>query len=136
MNLLLIRDMFSKQCTLGKMFVNGVYECETLEDFDRHIETIGVKVDGQTAIPRGKYKVIIDQSNRFKRDLPRLLEVPYFEGIRIHSGNTSGDTEGCILVGSARSGDSVVKSRLAFDAIFNKLEAANRRGEEIFIEVR
>ena len=77
------------------------------------------------AIPKGKYKVIITPSNRFKRDLPLLQNVPGFEGIRIHSGNTNHDTEGCILVGQTRAADFIGNSRKAFDKLFPKLQKAS-----------
>lgn len=103
--------------TIGEMLVNGVWECYTLEDVERD-----VKIKGETAIPKGKYKVIINQSNRFKRLLPLLLNVPNFEGVRIHAGNTNHDTEGCILVGKTRSKDFIGKSRKAFDSLFAKMQ--------------
>ncbi len=136
MKLLLNRDEFLDTCTMGNLFIDGEPECVILEDVDRHLEARGVKVAGKTAIPRGTYHVIINESARFKRRLPLLLQVPYFEGIRIHPGNTSADTEGCLLPGIFRSGNSVAKSRLAFDALFAKLNAAIGRGEEITIEVK
>ncbi len=103
--------------TIGEMLVNGVWECYTLEDVERD-----VKIKGETAIPKGKYKVIINQSNRFKRLLPLLIDVPNFEGVRIHAGNTNHDTEGCILVGKTRSKDFIGKSRKAFDSLFAKMQ--------------
>lgn len=137
MNLLLIRDAFSPTTTLGKLFVNGAYQCETLEDCDRKLEAGGKKVEKNTAIPRGTYSVIIDYSNRFRRDMPNILAVLQFEGIRIHSGNTAADTEGCILVGKLRINDnSIGYSRDAFGLLYAKLEAAYERNEEITIEVR
>jgi hypothetical protein len=84
----------------------------------------GVKVDGQTAIPAGEYKVVIDMSTRFKRLMPHLLDVPMFTGIRIHAGNVSADTEGCLLLGRKRGENDVEESKLAFDAFFPKLQAA------------
>lgn len=137
MKLSLVRDTDGKTCTLGKMFIDDDFECHSLEDVDRRLELGGEKIYGQTAIPRGTYRVIIDRSQRFKRDLPRLLSVPQFEGIRIHPGNTAADTHGCILVGRYRVGDgSVSQSVLAFKTLFNKIQAAIARGEEVTIEVR
>jgi len=104
---------------IGELTVDGVWECYTLEDIERDI-----KIKSETAIPKGTYKVIINQSNRFKRLLPLLLDVPGFEGVRIHSGNTNHDTEGCILVGRTRSKDFIGQSRKAFDKLFEKMKKA------------
>jgi hypothetical protein len=137
MRIVLVRDTFTKTTTLGKISIDGAVICETLEDTDRKLEDGGEKVYGETAIPRGTYKIIIDYSQRFHRDLPRLLDVPQFEGIRIHPGNTHVDTHGCILPGSMRINDnSVGYSRSAFNDLFNKLEAAFEKGEDITIEVK
>lgn len=105
--------------TIGELLIDGIWECYTLEDIERE-----VKVKSETAIPKGTYKVIINQSNRFKRLLPLLLNVPNFEGIRIHSGNTNHDSEGCILVGRTRSKDFIGQSRKAFDTLFAKMQKA------------
>ncbi len=105
--------------TIGELFINGVFECFTLEDVERP-----VKIKNETAIPKGTYKVIINQSNRFKRLLPLLLNVPNFEGIRIHSGNSNHDTEGCILVGQTRNKNYIGQSRKAFNKLFKKMQAA------------
>lgn len=107
--------------TIGEMYVNGKFECYTLEDVERT-----EKIDGKTAIPKGKYKVIINQSNRFKRLLPLLLDVPNYAGVRIHSGNKAEDTEGCILVGETRSADFIGNSRKAFEKLFLKMQGAER----------
>jgi hypothetical protein len=90
-----------------------------LEDVERK-----EKIKSETAIPKGTYKVVINQSNRFKRLLPLLLNVPNFEGVRIHSGNSNHDTEGCILVGQTRGKDYIGQSRKAFDKLFKKMQAA------------
>ena len=79
------RFEFKDTYTVGKMYIDNIYECYTLEDVVR----TGAKVNGQTAIPTGTYNVIINHSNRFNRDLPLLENVPNFTGVRIHSGNTS-----------------------------------------------
>jgi len=113
------RYEFKDTYTVGRMYINDVYFCYTLEDKVRE----GVKVDGQTAIPNGTYSVIIDVSTRFGKQLPHILDVPNFTGVRIHSGNTSKDTEGCILLGHTYAGkDFVGNSKLAFDVFFNKLK--------------
>lgn len=126
MELLLKRTEKTKNSTIGQLFVDGVFECFTLEDVERE-----VKIKNITAIPKGKYKVVITPSNRFKRNLPLLLYVPNYEGVRIHSGNVSADTEGCILVGETKRTDFVGNSRKAFDKLFAKLKTA----EEINITI-
>ena len=138
MEIELTRQHFDDRSTIGSLSLDGKFECFTLEDCDRHLENPqkGVKVYGHTAIPRGKYKIIINRSTRFQRDMPLLLQVPYFEGIRIHSGNTDKDTDGCILVGDSRGNDYVGESRVAFGRLFDKLQAAIDAGEEITIEVK
>ena len=103
--------------TIGELLINGIFECFTLEDTERK-----VKIKGETAIPRGTYKVIINESNRFKRLLPLLIDVPNFEGVRIHSGNSNHDTEGCILVGQTRNKNYIGQSRKAFDKLFKKMQ--------------
>lgn len=109
----------SENSTIGEMTIDGKWECYTLEDKERDI-----KIKSETAIPKGTYKVIINQSNRFKRLLPLVLNVPGFEGIRIHPGNTNHDTEGCILVGRTRSKDFIGQSRKAFASLFIKMQLA------------
>ena len=136
MKLLVQREIFSSISSIGTLYVDGVRECHTLEDRDRHLEDGGEKVYGQTAIPRGIYKVLITFSNRFKKPMPLLVDVPGFEGIRIHPGNTAEDTHGCILVGVGIGQDILYNSRQAYEKLFNKLEAAEALGEEIEIEIR
>jgi len=99
MRLELIRTECGKVCTIGELLIDGKHECHTLEDV---VRADGVKVYGETAIPPGVYSVDITYSPRFKRDLPLLIGVQNFIGIRIHPGNTASDTEGCILVGQGR----------------------------------
>ncbi|OXE34915.1 MAG: hypothetical protein CGW95_17050 [Phenylobacterium zucineum] len=124
------RFMCGAVCTIGELLVDGEHECWTLEDVMR---PGGEKVPGETAIPDGTYKVIVNHSNRFGCDMPLLLEVPGFTGIRIHSGNLATQTEGCLLVGTGHTADSVTNSRLAFNTLFPKIRDAFRRGEEITI---
>jgi hypothetical protein len=109
----------TENSTIGELTIDGKFECYTLEDKERD-----VKIKRETAIPKGTYKVIINQSNRFKKLLPLLINVPNFEGIRIHPGNSNHDTEGCILVGMNRSVDYITKSRKAFDSLFKKMQGA------------
>lgn len=130
MELLLTRFIFNEECTIGQLEIAGRFECWTLEDVVRE-----VKIYGKTAIPAGAYKIIINRSNRFKRDLPLLLNVPNFEGIRIHSGNTAGHTEGCILVGQIKGQYSIARSRAAFNQLFAKMKRAFDRKETIQIKI-
>jgi len=109
----------TENSTIGELTVDGKFECYTLEDKERDI-----KIKGETAISKGTYKVIINQSNRFKKLLPLLLNVPNFEGVRIHPGNSNHDTEGCILVGQSISKDYISKSRKAFEKLFKKMQLA------------
>lgn len=121
MKLKLKRIEINPNFTVGKLYVDDVYQCYTLEDVVRK----GPKVDGKTAIPVGTYDVIIDHSNRFNREMPHILNVPGFTGVRIHSGNTSADTDGCILVGTTWSGqDFIGNSKLAYEGLFKKLQSS------------
>lgn len=127
MELMLNRFKGTEKSTLGRFFTNGATECYTLEDVRR---ADGVKVQDATAIPAGTYNVIIDASVRFKRDMPHVLDVPGFTGIRIHSGNTDADTDGCILLGNKIENDDFISgSHDAFNAWFPKLQAAIDAGE-------
>lgn len=126
------------QCSIGTLTVDGVFECFTLEDRVRERRGEPVeswKVPGETAIPFGTYNVVITPSQRFKRDLPLLENVPGFSGVRIHPGNGPEDTEGCILVGRAKWHDHVSESRLAFETLFAKIKRALAEGEQVSMEI-
>lgn len=105
--------------TLGRLYVNDAFFCYTLEDGVRD-----VKVAGETAIPFGHYRVVVDLSQRFGKLMPRLLDVPGFSGIRMHSGNTIADTSGCILLGMTRGRDQIGASRAAIDLFLPRLQKA------------
>ncbi len=135
MKLRLIREVLASDYTAGRLYVNNVFQCYTLEDADRRLENGGTKIYGETAIPLGSYPVIVNYSNRFKRELPLLVNVPQFEGIRIHPGNTHEDTHGCILVGNVRGSGQVNDSRAAFNKLFEKLEEAYAKEDAIEITV-
>lgn len=117
--------------TIGSLTVDGQWLAWTLEDAVRS----GPKVPGQTAIPAGRYPVLITHSARFRRDLPLLQYVPGFAGVRIHPGNTAADTEGCILVGLDRMAKSIGRSRAAFDALMALMWPAQRKGEPTTIVI-
>ena len=119
MELTLKRDILADGYTLGLLSVDGKHYCYTVEDMVRE----GVKIPGKTAIPYGRYKVIVNMSNRFKKLMPLLIDVPGFEGVRIHSGNTAEDTEGCIIVGRIRTEKGVRDSREVAQQLTELLKA-------------
>lgn len=141
MELYLKRSVKTDTSTIGKLSVNGKFLCLTLEDKDRDLvntmaaaDVAKIKVFAKTAIPRGRYKIILNQSTRFKKEMPLLLDVPGFAGIRIHSGNTSEDTEGCILVGENQQANWIGESRKAFNVLMVLLKGRYGK-EEIFITI-
>lgn len=135
MKLELQRFEFSEISTIGRLLIDGVQFCYILEDVDRKLECDAEKVYGKTAIPRGTYKIVLDYSNRFKRVLPRLLDVPGYVGVRIHPGNDAEDTDGCLLPGSTWRKDWVSNSRVTFDQLFDQLEQADESGEPIEVSI-
>ena len=140
MLILLKRLQCGKDGTIGTLYVNGCEECIVLEDVDRMLEIAdNMKINGESCIPRGNYEVIINFSNRFKKEMPLLLNVPRFEGVRIHAGNYTGDTEGCLLLGSSyiRKDDKpmILNSRATYDKFFAKLDASLQLGERCWIEI-
>jgi len=117
MELILIRKHFKEKYTIGALYLNQVLICSTLEDVVRDLHDINHdgdfddeaegKIYGKTAIPCGRYKIIVNMSRKLKRRLPLLLAVPGFEGIRIHGGRNETHTQGCILVG-----ENLIKGQL------------------------
>lgn len=134
MKLLLKRAAKRDTYTIGKLYVDGQYWCDTLEDPVRDLSR-EPKIPGRTAIPTGTYEVVVNISPKFKRLLPRLLNVPYFDGILIHRGNTAADTAGCILVGENRAVGKVLNSTFWEKRITEHLLAAQNRNEDIKITV-
>lgn len=118
-NLRLERECLEER-TLGKLYINKEFFCSTIEDKYRDLSK-EKKVYGETCIPFGTYKVIINMSPKYGRLMPRLLDVPHFDGILIHYGNTEQDSAGCIIVGK-RSGQKVINSRDTFNRLFARLE--------------
>ena len=110
MKLKLIRKYKCPNYTIGHLYINDKYFCDTLEDKVRQLDSIEDKIKHKTAIPEGKYKVVVTMSPRFKRLLPLLLNVPFFTGIRIHRGNNENDTSGCIIVGENKIKGKVINS--------------------------
>ncbi|PZN93959.1 MAG: hypothetical protein DCF30_21060 [Hyphomicrobiales bacterium] len=119
MQITLKRTVLTQASTVGKLSIDGRFVCYTIEDRVRP-----QKIDANTAIPAGTYDVIINESPRFKRKMPRLMDVPDFTGILIHWGNKAGDTEGCILVGNTVSRNFIGNSRATFNKIFKRIDDA------------
>lgn len=132
MNLRIKRIYGDAEYTVGRLYADGTYVCDTLENC---LRDFGVKVPGKTAVPAGKYKVVLNRSPRFKRVLPLLIDVPNFEGVRIHTGNSVRDTQGCLLVGYNRVKGKVLDSRAAFKRLYGLLQAAEERGEAMTVEI-
>lgn len=135
MNLTLKRTLRSDRFTSGELSIDGIFQCWTMEDKERDLSKgCGNKLKAQTAIPPGKYEMVISFSNRFQKYMPLLLNVPCFDGIRIHSGNTEVDSEGCILVGKERTTGRIMESRKAFAELMAKLSKVEKK-EKMFIEI-
>jgi hypothetical protein len=130
MDLRVIRNTLTGKSTIGSLLIDGARHCFTLEDCVRD----GPKIPGQTAIPEGRYQVVIDFSARFQRLMPHILDVPGFTGIRIHKGNTDQDTEGCILLGMHKGKDRIWDCESAFHPFFDKLTEALKT-EQVFIGI-
>ena len=130
MNIQLKRRYLGEGYTIGTLSIDGQYFCDTLEDAVRQ-----VKVYGKTAIPYGRYNIILNVSPRFGRILPRLIDVPQFDGVLIHRGNTVEDTAGCILVGENKVKGKVINSTPYEIGLVKMMREAIDRGEKITIEI-
>lgn len=134
-NILIKRVALKPTYTIGHMYFNGKYVCDTLEDTVRDLDKDGkfdngeVKIKGQTAVPYGIYEVVWAHSPKYKRYTPRLLNVNSFSGILIHSGNTAKDTDGCILVGENKQKGMVLNSRATVAKIYPIIRDACKRGK-------
>lgn len=134
------RITFKPKYTIGKLYIDGNYVCDTIEDTDRNLDDSMIedeikkkKVYGETAIPYGTYPVRITYSNKFKKMLPLVENVKGFSGIRIHSGNTEKDSLGCIIVGKNKKVGMVLDSRVTMDKLMNILTSTK---ENIYILIR
>ena len=151
MELLLRRIACRDTYTIGKLYIDGVYFCDTIEDKDRGLRQDmqpsvirAIKRKGVTAVPTGRYRVTLDvQSSKFKTKpmyqfcdgyLPRLINVTGFEGVLIHVGNTAKDTEGCLLVGKNTRVGKVLESRKTFVELYDRLMQGYKEGIYITIE--
>ena len=133
MKLKLVRKLGTAEFTEGKLYIDDVFECFTVEDAVR-----AVKVQNATAIPAGTYEVTQSMSNRFQKILPEVLNVPNFTGVRIHAGNSSKDTEGCIIVGSINDKDDddwVSGSVVAMSRLQPKIAKAVKARKTVTLEI-
>lgn len=121
--------------TIGHLYADGQYICDTLEDRVRVLNCEADKIKKQTAIAAGNYKVVLSWSGHFQCMMPELLDVPYFKYIRIHWGNDKEDTDGCILVGFNKVKGKVIKSKEAYKKLMQLLEPAFKNGEEVYIYI-
>ena len=141
MKLRLERKYFKETYTIGNLYINDSFFSNTLEDKNRDVNKNGkfdngeTKIYGETCIPFGTYKVILTMSPKFKRELPRLLNVPSFEGVLIHRGNTAKDSAGCILIGENKAVGKVLNSTPYEERLVKMIKNAISRGEEIIIEI-
>ena len=137
MTIYVTRDDCTPDRTLGTMRFEDGFVCQTLEDPMRE----GEKVYGDTAIPLGTYRVTITRSKRFNKMMPLLHNVPNFGGVRLHCGNNTDDTSGCILVGMGRNADAdsdglqLLDSRDAMDEVQPRIASALARGEEVWLDI-
>lgn len=135
MEILILRDK-QDEFTSGSLYINGEYFCDTLER--RCIDwTKEMKTPGKTAIPDGRYEIVIKLSPSWRRSMPYLLNVPHFSGIMIHPGNSTADSKGCILVGLALGPKSwLVESRNKFNLLFEKINLASKKKEMVYITLQ
>ena len=126
--------------TIGLLYINGQFVCNTLEDTDRGLTSAmsvnniaAVKVKGKTAIPTGSYPVIMSYSPRFKKQMPLICGVKGFEGIRIHSGNSAEDTEGCILCGKNTEVGRITSSKIWTEKVYEYIRGGLKQGVTIDI---
>lgn len=138
-NLVLCREAPTPNFTVGSIYSDKGFICHSLEDVVREKTGVPVqqwKIKGKTAIPYGRYQIEITMSQRFQKPLPLLLDVRGFEGVRIHSGNTEADTEGCILVGMQKTPNGIAQSRDAFKIIYSQIQEQLDDGNSVWITIK
>ena len=141
MKLTIKRIALRSTYTIGKLYIDGNYFCDVLEDTVRDLNKNGKfdngekKVHAKTAIPYGTYEIKWTYSPRFKKYTPQLMNVPSFEGIRIHAGNTSADTEGCLLLGENKQVGKVLNSRATINKFYPLIKKACSNGK-VTIEIK
>lgn len=141
MKLTLKRIALRQTYTIGKLYIDDAYFCDTLEDTVRDLNKSGKfdngeqKIKGKTAIPYGTYEIKWTYSPRFKKYTPQLMNVPSFEGIRVHAGNTSADTEGCLILGENKQVGKVLNSRATINKFYPIIKEACSNGK-VTIEIK
>lgn len=141
MKLTLKRIALRPTYTIGKLYIDDVYFCDTIEDAVRDTNKSGKfdngeqKIKGKTAIPYGTYEIKWTYSPRFKKYTPQLMNVPSFEGIRVHAGNTSADTEGCLILGENKQVGKVLNSRATINKFYPIIKEACSNGK-VTIEIK
>ncbi len=138
--LLLLRKTFTKKATIGELRLsNGDLLAYTLEDMVRagpdNILQQQEKIKGATAVSAGRYELTVSYSSRFKQIMPILLGIQFFDGIRIHRGNTDADTEGCLLVGLTSGADKIMGSETAYERVCTKICDCMTRGQRVFLTI-
>ena len=140
MRLTLIRIANRPSYCIGKLYIDGVYFSDVIEDTDRGLDDsmhendiLKLKVKGETAIPTGIYTITITYSPKYKKMMPLINNVKGYSGIRIHSGNTAKDTEGCLIVGKNKEVGKVLDSRVTYNALFKRLQQAK---DKIIIDIK
>ena len=140
MEMILTRIAKRKDYTIGRLSVDGTFFCNTLEPTWRDYEHGAYKIKGRSAIPEGRYAVVISYSPKLKQWLPLLLGGPEFnkrwQGIRIHAGNSAKDTAGCILVGENRKEGQVLDSRLWLHRLKRRITEAKARDEAVWLTIQ
>lgn len=135
----IMRFEYGSNYTISNLYIDGQRECFVLEDKVRELDGVPVyawKIPDETAIPKGTYKVIVNHSNRFNRDMPLLLGVPGFAGIRIHQGNTDKNTSGCLLLGTSWVGGNFIRdSQTAYVKFFDKLKWSLTQGQQVELKI-
>lgn len=127
------RFEFGTNYTVGDLYIDDKRECYTLEDV---VRAPGIKVKANTAIPTGTYKIVMDFSPKYQRMMLHILDVPMFQGIRIHAGNTDLDTEGCLLVGETWPGGNFIgSSKKAYDKLYVKIKDVLDKYEDVEITI-
>lgn len=135
LELTLIRKWKTERSTVGELYVDGVFECYTLEDRDRLSEGLQ-KVSGATAIPGGTYAVRLALSPKRGYVVPWIDGVPQFSYVQIHRGTKPEDSDGCVLTGRLRGPDQIAESKQAFDELMLKLSEAKAAGRAISIQIQ